>query len=91
MQEITLKSLISWVKQNFPAKIIDEVSGAEVEVGKNKELQEKLFELEEKTKQIIEDLDAMIRTITGKVFGFATFLRREILGESDERRKMSQF
>lgn len=79
MQEITLKSLISWVKQNFPVKIIDEVSGAEVEVGKNKELQEKLHQLKEDIEGGIRQLQDMTGRDDYWEGSLDTY--REILGE----------
>lgn len=78
MQEITLKSLIYWVKQNFPAKVIDEVSGAEVIMENNQFLQMWLEKLKKKMEQIIEDLDVI------ELYDIADIVEEEILGESDE-------
>lgn len=78
MQEITLKNLIRWVKENFPAKIIDEVSGAEVIMENNQFLQMWLEKLEEKIRKIIEDLDVI------ELYDIADIVEERILGEENE-------
>jgi len=80
--EITLRNLISWVKQNFPAKIIDEVSGAEVEVGKNKELQEKLLWFKWQMEGIIKFIKEREKYYD---FRLSKFMGKKILGEEDDQ------
>jgi len=83
--------LIEWVKENFPAKIVDEVSGAEVEVGKNKELQEKLSQFKQWIKKEIAKSKSNKKIANRKRHRYCVVWEdgvqwglRKILGESDE-------
>jgi len=81
MSEITLKEIINWVKENFPATIIDEVTGATVTIKQNTMLQEKLRLLEERIERMIEGhMDEFMWNVSNKCSEEVIVVLNQILG-----------
>jgi len=75
MNKITLREIIKWVEKNFPATIVDEVTGATVTMCENAILQDKLHQLEKQIEEIIEDYSELAPV---------RMELKEILGEKEQ-------
>jgi len=82
MNEITLKEIINYVKENFPSTIIDEVTGATITINQNAILQEMLRQLEERIEKIVEGhMDEFFWNINNKCSEEIIIVLNQILGE----------
>lgn len=78
----TLREIISYVKKNFPATIVNEATGASTTFIQNATLQEMLRQLEERIERIVEGhMDEFFWNIDNECSEEIIAVLNQILGE----------